>query len=86
MADHYENTAPSLTSPASGGFTITPLADTDLETITRALYVGTGGTLAVVLQWGQTVTLVNVPDGALLPIRVRRVLPASTATDLVGFY
>jgi hypothetical protein len=57
-----------------------------LERVTRALYIGTGGTLAVEMEWGQTVTFRNVPDGALLPVRVRRVLPETTATSIVGLY
>jgi hypothetical protein len=86
MPDLFENLATSLESPAAGGFSITPNDSADLPTVTRALYVGTGGTLAVTLRSGQTVTFQNLPNGALLPIRVLRVLTGTTAGALVGLY
>jgi hypothetical protein len=81
-----ETRAADRSDPAGGGFAITPSGTDPLERVTRALYIGTGGTLAVEMEWGQTVTFRNVPDGALLPVRVRRVLPETTATSIVGLY
>ena len=61
-------------------------ADQDLAHVTRALYVGSGGDLAVRMLDGSSVTLLNVPSGTLLPLRVGRVLPTSTASGLLGLW
>lgn len=86
MTDRYSEHAGNLVSPAAGGFAITPHDSNAVPEITRAVYVGAGGTLVVELAWGATLTFTNVPSGAMLPIRVRRVMTASTATSLVGLY
>lgn len=53
----------------------------------RALWVGTGGSLALEATAGSTpVTLANVPDGTLLPIAAYRVRAATTATGIVALY
>jgi hypothetical protein len=36
--------------------------------------------------WGGIVTFEGVPGGAILPVRVRRVLIGTTAGALVGLY
>jgi hypothetical protein len=55
--------------------------------VTRALYVGGGGNLAVRLQDGTELTLANMPAGTLLPIRVTRILATgTTATEIVGLW
>ncbi len=80
-----------MTSPATHAFTITPtdLDDPDspmLPAITRAVYVGSGGDLAVVMQSGEAVTFIGVPTGSLIPIRIQAVSDDSSADDLVGLY
>lgn len=72
-----------LDSPAESAFTITP-SDDDLETATRAVYVGTLGDLVVETISGDTVTFANVPPGSILPIRCKKVKAATTAEDIVG--
>lgn len=70
-------------STAYGGFAVTPSDSTVIST--RAVYVGGGGDLAVVMASGETVTLASVPSGALLPLRVQKVMSTNTtATDIVG--
>ena len=81
-----ETRAAGVNASAGGGFSIDPGQGADLTKVTRAIYVGTGGTLVVEMQWGETVSFENVPDGALLPIRVKRVLPATSAASIVGLY
>src|SRR3954469_15266566 len=85
MIDSFAKHTRSLTSPPEHAIAITP-ADQDLAHATRALYVGTGGDVAVRLLDGGTVTLANVPSGTLLPLRVIRVLPASTASGILGLW
>lgn len=89
----FDPTYASLDSPASILFAITP-GTGDLTYQTRGLYVGTGGTLVVVDTIGNEVVLTNVPDGAILPIRVDKVLATqggspgvnTTASGIVGLY
>jgi hypothetical protein len=53
--------------------------------VTRALYVGTGGTVAAVLQSGAAVSFANLGSGTLLPVRLRQVkATGTTASGLVG--
>nr|WP_207747616.1 hypothetical protein [Pelagibacterium limicola] len=73
-------------APASGGFAIVPDDEVELGRPTRAIYVGWGGTLEVELLSSETITFHNLPDGALLPVRARKVLEATTAASLVGLY
>lgn len=87
MSDPFLNTHPSLTAPATGGFAVTPSDVAALSTVCRALYVGSGGHLAVRMLSGETLTLPDVPSGSLLPLRVSHVLATGTAaTGLVALY
>lgn len=49
-----------------------------------ALYVGGGGDVAVVTVAGTTVTFVGALAGSILPIQCKKVLDATTATNIVG--
>lgn len=77
--------AASYTDPASKLISITASDDTDLTGV-RGLYVGGDGDLAVrmVDDPTTTVTLAGVTAGAIIPIRVTRVMAATTATNIVG--
>jgi anaerobic glycerol-3-phosphate dehydrogenase len=74
-----------ISGPANIGFAITPSNDF-LQYRTRGVWVGTGGTLVYVDTVGNEVPLVNVPNGKELPIRADKVLPATTASDIIGWY
>ena len=85
--DRYEDFTPSLVSPAEDGATVVPSDGADLPQVTRALYVGQGGTLAVQLASGAQVALSGVPGGALLPLRARRVrATGTTASGIVALW
>ncbi len=87
MTDKFQSLAAGLTAPASNAFSITPNNDSDLPAVTRALYVGVSGDLAVTMQSGETITLTNVMAGTLLPLRLARVTATgTTAQNLVGLY
>lgn len=73
---------PVETLTARGAFAITP-SDTTVI-MARALYVGTGGDLAVVTDAGQTVTFTGVLGGTILPVKVSQVKAATTASNIVG--
>lgn len=86
MTDRYGDLSSNLTSPVSGGFAVTPSDSAALPEATRAIYVGSGGSLAVQMLWGATLTFDNVQSGSVLPLRVTKILAASTATAIVGLY
>lgn len=53
----------------------------------RALWIGTGGDVAVKSSAGaSTVTFANVPDGTLMSIVAYHVMAATTALDIVALY
>ena len=85
MPDRFDSTATGLDAPASHGFAITPHDSNELAETTRALYVGTAGSVALVMASGAALSLVNVAGGTILPLRVRAVRATGTcAGALVG--
>lgn len=79
----------SMESPAGAAYDVTPTDDTAVGTYApRALYVGTGGDLAVVMaDQSSNVTFKNVPSGSILPVRVWSVQSTdTTATDILALY
>lgn len=76
-----------LIDPVEAGYEITTSDTAELTISTRAVYVGTGGDLTVVMLNGDEITFVSVPDGTLLPIQVKQVLSTGTdAEDILGLY
>jgi len=74
-------------APATKAFEISPGDGADIAYVTRALWVGGAGDLKVTTSAGDTVTLVGVTAGCLIPIRVSRVWSTGTsATSIVGLY
>lgn len=74
-------------SPAIHAFSITPNNNTDVAYLTRSIYVGVGGSIAVVMAGGEEVTFVGVQSGSVLPVRVSRVKSTGTnATNMIGLY
>jgi hypothetical protein len=85
--DTFKNHTRSLTSPPEHAVAILPQDGADLAVVTRAIYVGAGGDVAVRMLDGTTVTLTNVPNGTLMPLRVSRVLATgTTASAILGFW
>jgi hypothetical protein len=67
------------------GEAVTKSDTVDLSFVSRAVYVGGAGDLAVIMRNGETITLVAVPAGTLLPIAVSRVMSTNTtATSIVA--
>jgi hypothetical protein len=88
MIDMFKTHARSLTSPPEDAVTITPSdAAGAMSHVTRAIYVGAAGDIALLMQSGATVVLRGVPSGSFLPLRVRQVLATGTTADgIVGFW
>lgn len=72
-------------NPADSAVAVTK-SDSTVLTETRGLYVGVEGDVAVTIG-GANVTFVGVPSGAILPIRVTKVLSTgTTASSIVALY
>ena len=85
--DTFTSYSQNLNSPIRSGAPITPNYGSDLPVMPRAIYVGIGGDLAVILADGDSVTLAAVPGGIILPVRARRVRQSGTsASALVALW
>ena len=74
-------------SPASGAEAVTPHDTNELVKISREIYIGGTGNIAVVMKDGSEATFVNVPAGSRLPYRVKQVKATNTtATNIVSVY
>ena len=78
------------TVSAHGAAAVT-LSDSTTIPVTRALYVGVGGTLIVIMADNNdtttTNTFKNIPNGTILPLQVIKVYSTgTTCTDVVALY
>ena len=85
MKDRFSSHAPGLTAPLDEGFEVTPDDAVDLPEVTRAVFLGQGGDLAVQFPSGNEVVFRNIKSGVLYPLRLSRILATgTTASDLLG--
>ena len=78
---------PRVGAPAEGGAAVTPSDSTALSGVTRFIYVGTAGNLAVTMSDGSDVAFANVPAGAVLNLRVSKVKATdTTASNIVALF
>lgn len=77
-----------ISAPARYAAAVTPNDSTDLPYVTKALYIGGTGNISIDTVGGDAaVSFVDVPTGAILPIRVSRVRnTGTTATNIVALY
>ncbi len=68
--------------PATVAIEITPSDDSELEFVTRAIYVGQAGTLRVITLGGSDVEFL-CPDGIILPIRATKVMETNTTASYI---
>ena len=74
-------------SPLTNAASVTPHNTNELSFVTRALYVGATGDVAVTMQDGGDVIFVDVPAGTVLPIRVKVVKSTGTdATSIIALW
>lgn len=86
MADIYDKQG-AVNGPAIGGFAITKSDATVFSQPTKGLWVGSAGDVNVRFLDGTTGIIPSVPAGTLLPVRVDKVLSASTsAGSFFGLY
>jgi hypothetical protein len=89
MSDGFSGYADSASAPARRVVAIIPSDGDDLPDTPKGIYVGTGGDVALVAAGapagGAATVFRNLPSGALLPVRVRRVAATgTTAADLLA--
>ncbi len=85
MLNRVDGSLVGSSDPGYDGFLISASDSEDLVAQTRAIWVGSGGSLAVVMAGGSSLTFENVPGGSLLPIQASRVMATgTTASGLVG--
>lgn len=70
-------------SPITHAAEVAPSDAEELAYVTRALYVGDGGSVKVTMQDSGVVTFVAVPTGTTLPIRVKKVFDTGTDADSI---
>lgn len=70
--------------PCRRAAALTPDNSNELPFVTRYIYVGGTGDVAVLTEFGDTVTFTAVPAGTQLRIAAKKVLTASSASSLVG--
>jgi hypothetical protein len=84
--DPYSTYAAGPAGPAEHVFNITPSDIADLPFVTTGIYIGVGGSLAVIdRNSGVVANFSGLSAGTILPIRVARVMSTGTsAASLVG--
>lgn len=90
MADRFSRYYTDLNSPAVHPEPVTPSDDTDLNYVSRAIYIATTGNLNVIMTGYDgndiTVLISNLAAGVVHPLRVKRVLATNTtATGIISF-
>lgn len=88
MADQFSNHADQVMAPATRAVAVTPHDSAALAELPKALFVGTGGDIAMRGAGGATDQLwKNVPDGCVLPFRPSHVrATGTTAADILALY
>lgn len=81
---------PGGDAPALNAVEVTPDDDTDLQPSARALWIGGTGDLTVIMAGERddnvTVTFSGIADGTWMPVQVRRVMEATSASDIVAVF
>jgi hypothetical protein len=84
--DSFAHATDSLIAPARLAFAIVPNDTLDLDEVTKAVYVGTGGDIVIrAIDSDADVILRNVVSGSVLAIRTSAIrATGTTASDMVG--
>ena len=87
IVDHFKDYSTGPTAPITSGFDVTPDDLTDLPVLTRAFLVGGAGDGTLDFADGTTLTLPNLSEGVIYPIRAARIrATGTTATDIKGLF
>ncbi|KQU53218.1 hypothetical protein ASG67_10440 [Sphingomonas sp. Leaf339] len=91
MPDPFAGVFSGVSDPGERAAAITPSDTADLPETPKSLYVGTGGDIAMIgdNEPSGSVPVIwrNVPAGAIVPFRPRRIRATdTTAADIVAIY
>lgn len=91
MVDPFGGVFSSVSDPGERAAAIIPSNTADLLETPKAIYVGTGGDIAMIgdneAPGAAAVVWKNVPSGAVVPFRPRRIMvTGTTAADMLGIY
>jgi hypothetical protein len=88
MGDQFSGYSDSASGPAIKAVAVVPHDANALPAIPKALFVGTGGTIAMRGAGGGADQIFkNVPDGSVLPFRAEYVrATGTTAADILALY
>ncbi|ODP39258.1 spike base protein, RCAP_Rcc01079 family [Sphingomonas turrisvirgatae] len=89
MADNFTGSFEErVTYPSRRVAAVTPHDSNALADVPKALYVGTGGNIALrAIDDSADVTFNNVPNGTILAVRASHVrATGTTASGIIGFY
>ena len=85
--DQFKDFPVTLTSPATNAASITPSDTSPISTVSRAIYVGVAGDLAVEMQSGEIVVFQGVQSGSILALRALKVRQTgTTAAGIVALW
>jgi hypothetical protein len=80
--DNLSRLSDSTEFPAVRLRAVTPSDTVPLVYVAKALYVGTGGNVAIMAsEDADAVTLTNVQSGTIVPVRARRVMATGTTAS-----
>lgn len=83
--DKFAAYVDSATNPARQLRAITPSDTENIPFVAKGIFVGTGGTISILAVGDTEAVTLTVQDGAILPIRARRInATGTTATGLVA--
>jgi len=88
MTDQFQNNADQVSAPATRAVAVTPHDSNALNDIPKALFVGTGGNIAMRgVNGAADQSWKNVPSGSVLPFRAQYVrATGTTAADILALY
>ncbi len=89
MSDSFASHADTAEAPARRAAAVVPNDGADLAEVPKCLWVAAAGTVSIVAvnDAGNAGTAMgNLPAGAVIPVRVRRVRATGTTAALVAFY
>ena len=88
MADQFSGVVDSVSAPARRAVAVVPHDTTPLAEVPKALFVGTGGSIAMRgAGGGADAVWKNVADGTVLPFRAAFVrATGTTASDILALY
>ncbi len=73
MQDKFSTYSGGLTAPATEAVAVVPSDEDQLDWASRAIYVGSTGSLRATMLSGDTVDFTQIQGGMVYPLRVRKI-------------